>query len=199
MEKIAERGIIKMGYIVIPTIASTDDAYVETTVGIIDLTGHNLIIGQAAGKAYHSAIRFQNVTIRRAAKILSARVAFPFQMGTNSHYLWKVYGEAADNPSGFSTYADFMGRALTTAFLSITMAYDHLIVSPLEQIIQEIVNRSGWVSGNSLVIFFRGDDAVANTASPFTYDEDPADPAGHAGSLQIEYEDRYGMPVFYRS
>lgn len=54
----------------------------------------------------------------------------------------------------------------------------------IASIIQEIVNRSGWASGNALVIFIDDNGTTINGGGDFsTYDENPA----YAAELTIDY------------
>jgi hypothetical protein len=71
---------------------------------------------------------------------------------------WKIEGEDADNPATFSTYADFIARVRTTAnvsWINSAASYppDYYTSPDISSIIQEIVNRGGWASGNHIAIF----------------------------------------------
>jgi hypothetical protein len=132
-------------------------------------------------------MRFQTMAVPRHATIESAYLKLKGQAlaGTAKTI---IYGEDADDTATFSTYADYAARTLTTtniaweisAFVDGTW-YD----SPdIKDIIQEIVNRSGWKKGNNLVIFWKdngsGDDSYALADS---YDTLAAD----APQLEITY------------
>jgi hypothetical protein len=67
--------------------------------------------------------------------------------------------EAADNPSTPSSRADLFARSLTAAFNSVVFEsyttgnqYSYDITSA----VQEVLNRSGWVSGNTMAVLAIG-------------------------------------------
>jgi hypothetical protein len=117
--------------------------------------------GDMSGVSYSTAARFCNLTIPKGAVILSAKVTFQsyVSMFVGTVCNIKIKGEAADNAATFSTYADYTGRAKTTANvnwnnLPVWMPTHDYDSPDVTTIIQEIVNRTGWSSGNHLVLFF---------------------------------------------
>ncbi|MHC4656881.1 MAG: carboxypeptidase-like regulatory domain-containing protein [Planctomycetota bacterium] len=138
---------------------------------------------------YLSAMRFTNIAIPRSATIISANIKIS---SINTDYRGQVCGviaaEASDNP------ADFNGRlvggaALTTA----TVAWDFKdawspdtqYISPdISNIVQEVVNRPGFGSGNSIAIYYSTRDLSGKARSFASYEYSPASAAG----LEITYE-----------
>jgi len=105
-------------------------------------------------------MRFANVTIPKGATITAAYLTL---QARDSHSLTTVNscikGEAADNAASFSNVTDFDNRVRTSA----NVAWDSIPAwtagidynSPeVKTVIQEIINRAGWASGNALVIFW---------------------------------------------
>ena len=97
-------------------------------------------------------------------------------------------GQAADNPATFTTTAsNISSRAQTTASVAWSPAAwstlnQHQQTPNISSIVQEIVNRGGWSSGNAMVFMVQGSGRrVAKS-----YDLTPADPDGPA-LLVIEY------------
>jgi uncharacterized protein YjiK len=115
----------------------------------------NLIVGT----------RFRNVAIPQGATITNAYLQFTADEIHNGATTLTVMGQAADNPAVFqNATANISSRPTTTASASWTVAPwlnvgDALTAqrSPnLAAVVQEIVNRSGWASGNSLVLLLTG-------------------------------------------
>jgi len=143
--------------------ASTDDCMVLPPWSDIDLAGYYAWAGDYSSLYYdyESGFRFTTVPIPQGVTIDSADLSVCAGWGTVGIPLTKVRGEAADNPVTFSTYADFISRARTTAGLDWDFSdwpADVWETSPdLKSVVQEITNRSGWASNNALVLFW-GDD-----------------------------------------
>lgn len=144
---------------------SADDG--DLYYGTWGLTGTILELGQ-----YHPTIgakfgvRFPAVTIPQGATINSAKVSF-FCNGAQSGTVVNVdiWGEDVDDAAVFSTEANYDGRALTTAKVdwdgigswSASTRYD---TPSLVAIIQEIIDRPTWVSGNALAILVKNDGST---------------------------------------
>lgn len=120
------------------------------------------------GSDVNQALRFTGVTIPQGATIDSATLT----VYTNANMAGagvtdevRVYGEDVDNAAQLSGAADALSRLSTnktTAFVDWyvwetggpLVGIDQPSVSPdISTIVQEIVNRVGWVSGNSMQFF----------------------------------------------
>ena len=135
--------------------------------------------GPASKRAMATATRFTNVTIPKNATIASTTWQGYELNGGAGPVPAFVWGEAADSAVTFDgTCADWDGRATTSAFVAWTITVtggNGWQSSPdLKTIIQEIVNRDGWASGNDLVISVRKDQAAAEGLRQYwrTYDFD---------------------------
>ena len=153
---------------------------------------------------YGGGMRFQGITIPQGATITSAHITF-YNGGdtlslnnTDSTFT----GEDVDNAATFSTTADYKARRgtvvggannnyLTTATVNwdtvpaetIGQYYD----SPdIKTIVQEIVNRAGWTSGNSMVMFW-DDHADRSTHTANTYRGYNSADTGTPPSLYISW------------
>jgi len=112
-------------------------------------------VGYWSGSNYSSPIglRFQNVTIPKNATINSAKLTLVAKNNyTNNPYNFVINGIAEDNTASMSS--DPSGRSTTsnavnwdTGAFSANSAYD---TPNITAIVQEIVNRSGWSSGNAM-------------------------------------------------
>jgi hypothetical protein len=130
------------------------------------------------------------MTIPQGAVIVNAWVQFMVDSADSSACSLTFQGQAADNPATFKTGAnDISSRPRTAASVNWAPAPWTVIgqVGPAQQtpnlasIIQEIVSRPGWVSGNSLALIITGTGHRA--AEPLTGNQ----PAG-AALLHVEYQ-----------
>jgi hypothetical protein len=143
---------------------SSDDCNTVPAASDMDSTSPAFALGRITNY-YSSGVRFINVTIPQGATVLTAKVTLQARgsnSGTACHV--QIKGEDIDDATTFSTYADYAGRTRTTEYKAwesipawtIDTDYD----SPdITNIIQEIVDRGGWASGNDLVLFFDSSDS----------------------------------------
>ena len=129
--------------------AASDDAE-ENATGSVSTTSSDLELVYD-GSNQVVGLRFANLAIPRNASILSAYIQFQ--------------GEAIDNAATFVVVnSNISTRARTTASASWAPAAWSLAgetglnqrTPSLAPIVQEIVNRGGWASGNALAILFSG-------------------------------------------
>ncbi len=178
--------------------AETDDCVVHWNgaAWVFDLASAAIRVGYASATILKigSGMRFLNVTIPNNATIITAYLT-PTAKNDDAHIVVNsiIHGEDADNAVTFDDYADYAGRDRTAASVNwnaidawtAETEYD----SPeIKTIIQEIVDRGSWASGNAMVIFW--DDHDDNT----DHDDDHTRRGyGHALSdtkcakLHIEY------------
>ena len=152
--------------------AELDDVYVVDGLSQIQTSLLTLWVGNvvADGAPYTRAIglRFQNVTVPKDTLIDQAYIVVRAWVTQVSVVVRaKLRGEAADNPSQFSTYADFGSRARTVAAVDWDISSNWIgntyYPSPnISALIQEIVNRPNWASGNGLAIFVEDDGSDAD-------------------------------------
>ncbi len=138
--------------------AGVDDVFADDGVGSLTTGGLTADMAQDAS----IGLRFTSVNIPQGAKISSARLwLIPEDASVTIEPAWiEIYGEADDNAPAYSTYANFSARTLTGAKVDKDMngvawpaADEHTInFADMSEIVQEIVDRSGWASGNALAI-----------------------------------------------
>lgn len=161
--------------------ASSDDAF-EGGGGAVNITGLRIQVN-ATGE--WAGFRFINVTIPQAATINSAVMQVYVHATTDDDPDIDIYGEAVDDAATFTTAPDSIEtRPRTTAKTNWTATGvgTNFVSSPsLVSVIQEIVNRAGWVSGNDLVLIWDG----LSTSSFEVRAYDTA--AGDAAKLDIDY------------
>ena len=181
----------------IVTASSNDcDVYWDGSAWVLSLVGLTQRVGYTNATALKEGggMRFLNVTIPKDATIDTAYLTFKASdTRTGTTVNSKIRGEASDNPITFSTLADYQGRAKTTAVVNWdaipAWTLDTDYNSPeIKTIIQELVNRAGWASGNALAIFWDDHDDLSTHATGCrrqgkAYDTDTT----YCARLHIEY------------
>lgn len=104
------------------------------------------------GGVVYSAFRFNNVNIPPGATITSAYLKLKASDNTGSEVAFKIHGIDEDDTANFSS--DPNGRSKTTASVNWTLASvtaETEYTSPdIKTVIQEIIDRGSWSSGNDL-------------------------------------------------
>jgi len=159
--------------------ASSDDAE-ESASGSMKLTSHDLELVYD-GSDQTVGIRFNGVDIPRGATILNAFVQFQVDEENSELTSLTIKGEDVDNADTFASTTDNISLRLTT-IADVSWSPDPWMIvgeagvehrtSNIASIIQEVVNRPGWSSGNSLVVIITG--TGERTAESFDGDPDGA-------------------------
>jgi hypothetical protein len=129
-----------------------------------------LIFGYYSGFiASNIYTRFTNITIPQAATINSAYVQFRAYGTDSTSCILTVTGHAADNSGTFTGAGDAESRPSTSASVnwnvaSWTSGNDYQSDS-LTSIVQEIINRAGWSSGNAISIFFKNNGSAGQRSA----------------------------------
>jgi uncharacterized repeat protein (TIGR02543 family) len=162
-------GTTNPGYVDIDGNSGTDKQYLQT---------FRIYGSESSGSRNYWGLRFQLIDVPKGASITSAKVTF-HAMATNSDSSSMILsGQLSPNPTTFvasssSTYniSSDTTRPKTSASISWTIPawtsgsnYD---TPDLSTVVQEIVNQSGWVSGNSLVIIGKTTADVNKTATSY--------------------------------
>lgn len=141
--------------------ASHDDCMIRRSSESIWLDFAQLRIGEYSDAAYdyESAARFLAITIPQGATITSAFIKLRSGGYEVKIPTIHIYGEDADDTATFTTYANWLARFRTDAMISWTppawVSGTWYTSLDIKTIIQEIVNREGWESGNAIVIFLQ--------------------------------------------
>lgn len=147
---------------------ANDDA--GKSSGSWSTTSGNIPVGRSfGGSDYISAIRYNNVTIPQGDTINSATLTFnSISTISKSRYV-KVYGFAEDNTSDLSTDASARPRTTTAIdWDEPPVGFQEDRTVDVTAIVQEIIDRTGWVSGNNLG-FIIVNDGSANDEAHFYY------------------------------
>lgn len=133
--------------------ASSDDAR-QVSGGTMELTGG---YPNTNGSTVWVGFRFLNVTIPAGSTINSAYINLNILAADDPDV--DIYGDDVDDAATFTTSSNnISGRSLTTAKVNWTASnigvYSRKDSPDIKTIIQEIIDRPGWVSGNSIAILF---------------------------------------------
>ena len=175
---------IFMGEIDITAQIATNDDDVEETKdnGNMDLTSSDLElcieewVWPIPDEDQWVALRYSDLNIPQSASISNAYIQFTSNENQSNPAAIAVYGENIDDASTFtgSNY-NVSFRSRTSATVNwipsswITDASGATEQTPdITSIVQEIVNRPGWQSGNAMAFIFDG----SGTRSAYSRDED---------------------------
>jgi len=111
--------------------------------------------------------RFQKVAVPQGAKIDSAFLHIYAHEDEADEARVNIFAEAADNSAIFTEAELITSRTWTTAKIDWDITAPWTMWKPyrspdLKSLVQEVINREGWVSGNSLTLFFQGEDQGAS-------------------------------------
>jgi hypothetical protein len=149
----------------VPVRISADDAEERASTGAVTLSSGDLNLGQDGANAQTAGLRFTGVGLPRNATVIAAWVQFQVDEASTAIAGLTVTGAAADNASAFTTTArNISARPTTTASVTwAPAAWPTVGARAAEQrtpnlaaVLQEIVARPGWVSGNALVLMVSG-------------------------------------------
>src|SRR5439155_1311209 len=172
-----------------PVAASTDDAEQRISNGNVNLTSTSLQLVVDGSNQQIVGVRWPGIPILKGATISAAYIQFTAKSSESSANTLTIAGQADDNAATFASATNNVSsRGLTTARTSWssaawtsgeTAAAER--TPDLTAIIQEIVNRPGWASGNALAIIISG--TATGNRTGYTYDGSSTS----APLLHIEY------------
>jgi len=135
-------------------------------------------------------IRFQNVTISRGSKVIRAHIQFRVDEVDSEFTSFEIHTEAQDNTSTFTSARYNIYSRNTSRSAAYWSPPPWLIkgneglaqqTSDLSSILQETIERPGWVSGNAVVFIITG----IGKRVAVSHDDDRAG----APLLVVEYTD----------
>ena len=133
-------------------------------------------------------MRFANVTLVKNAPITRAYIEFTTAGQDSANTTFSIEAVAQDNPGVFTTgifniatrpvYSQAVDWAMNYAWVTTDEVHQSADITAL---VQKLVNRSGWVSGNAMAFVISNGEDVFRKAKSWN-----ADPA-KAPKLHIEY------------
>lgn len=138
--------------------------------------------------------RFPGVAVPQGATIDAAYLSFWGRNSPNSGIHMRMYGDDVDNAAAWSGSDKPSGITQTTAFVVVEPSTDGWAADQFNNsreakaVIQEIVDRAGWVSGNAMrfAVINNASSAEQNHVSDYTND------SAQAAKLHIEYTEASG-------
>ncbi|KKK64338.1 hypothetical protein LCGC14_2985200, partial [marine sediment metagenome] len=142
------------------------------------------------------AVRFPNITIPQGATINSASISFISSFTTTDVIDTIIYGIDEDNTTTFSS--DPTGRTKTTASNTWTVsgstAEQTHTTSSITTIVQEIVDRGGWVSGNAMGFLIQNNGTTGDKSiNLYAFDN-----GSKEAVLNVNYETAESKTVIFR-
>lgn len=146
-------------------------------------------IGKSSGNVTSGWLRFLNVTIPAGSTITSVVIRHKADSNlSGTTCKCKIYGEDADNPNAPTSYANYWAKTRTSNYSSWTVgawtagsSYDSVDIAA---VVQEIIDRPGWASGNAIQLFEQDDGSDNNAVrTGYSYDASATDCA----RLEITY------------
>jgi hypothetical protein len=176
----------------IPISQSSDDAEERLSDGDMDLTSSDLeMVYDSNDDLQAIGLRFANVAVPQGASITSTYLQFTADSSSSGTINLSIVGQAADNAPTFSPSSNNITNRLTGVTTSSVSwsppnwsggdAGGGQQTNDLSAIVQEIVNRPGWNSGQSMVFIITSTSTSLRRA--FTWDASPSD----AAVLHVEY------------
>lgn len=143
----------------------------------------------STGGDYSGAFRFQNINIPKGSTITAAYIKFKsLEDNAGTTVNSKIRAEAADNATQITSYANYYARTRTSAQITQTLPTWYLNTwyqsLDIKSVVQEVINRSGWASGNAVNIFWENNSSTAaKSRAAYSYDQG----ASYAAILHVEY------------
>ncbi|MCB9297016.1 MAG: T9SS type A sorting domain-containing protein [Lewinellaceae bacterium] len=183
-------------------ISHTNDDAEEDGTGTVDLTSSDLELTEDPSQGVQTiGMRFNGLSIPQGATITGAHIQFAVDETRDlDPCSLAIYGEASDNAPAFSNNNHNISSRTRTAasvswmppaWTSVGAAGPAQQTPDIASVIQEVVNRSGYTSGSSIVILIDGigrRTAESYSGSPTT-----------APELCVEYllTPSYDCPVLF--
>jgi len=188
---VAPENITRAADVDIDVSAGSDDGFCYES-GSCYLTSGNIRLGYRDGYGNcHAGFRFLNIVIPQGATIDSAYFTYFAYDDSSLSTSVKIWAEASDDGATFATSGGNSPEGKTAGAVSVAWTLPNQVAassytSPdIKTVIQEVVNRVGWSSGNALVILVRNNSSSNNrNASSYEW----KDPDGvESASISIDY------------
>jgi type IV pilus assembly protein PilY1 len=123
-------------------------------------TGNELTFRDGTNE--YIGVRFKNLNIPQGAEIVDAHIIFTAHSGDSSNGArMRIRGVAEDDPNNFSPYTRYLlsnkpktGASVTWDNIGAWTRNETYETPSVRNIVQEIVNRSGWQANNEMMFVF---------------------------------------------
>jgi hypothetical protein len=143
----------------------SDDAEENNATGAVNLTSSDLEFVTDGTIIQTVGMRFQSLAVPAGATITNAYIQFTVDEAQSEATTLTIKAEAADNPATYtSTALNVSSRARTTASASwsppawttLGAAGPDQRTPDLASVVQEVINRPSWASGNAIAFIVIG-------------------------------------------
>lgn len=154
--------------------AGSDDAEQNLTTNSVVTNSNDLEFTYDGAPNQSIGMRFNSITIPKNATITNAYIEFTNKTSFSGTVNLTISGQAIDNAPTFTTAtSNITSRVKTTATVAWsppnwTTVNGTYQTANISTIVQELVNRAGWASGNSLVLMVNG--TSTNLRRAFSYE-----------------------------
>lgn len=164
-----------------------DDTHQRVSTGFNDLSALTVRSGVANGNQLLSAFRFTEVQIPGHVRVVNANLEInrTYQAGSEPLGI-TLRGAAQDNVPNFQTQPPLAvptTQASVSWTISSTTPTGWLPSPNLASLVQEVVNRAGWQSGNALALLLANDASNTGYVDAVSYDGNPV----NAARLRVDY------------
>jgi predicted metal-dependent phosphoesterase TrpH len=173
-------------------IFSGNDDVEESSKGTVSLSGDDieLCYDTKSTGSQIVGLRFNSIAIPQGATITKAYIQFTANEASRTTCSLTIKGEDSDNSAAFNTTSKNVSRRVKTSS-SVSWIPEAWTAGDikgfaqqtpdLKLIVQEIVDRSGWISGNSLAFIVTGSGTGKRTAVAYETN------ASNAAILYVEF------------
>ncbi|HET9725058.1 MAG TPA: hypothetical protein VFR44_14615 [Actinomycetota bacterium] len=191
-----------------PVAVGKDDAE-ESSTGAMNLNSADLELVLDGSRGNQTVgMRFTGVTVPKNAVITNAYVQFTTARATSVSTALTVQAQAGDNPATFAkTTGNISSRPRTSQSVSWNPAPWTIVgeaganqrTPNISNVIQAVVNRTGWASGNAMVIVITGSgkraaEAFNGGAPPLLHIEYGGSPTNLAPSANAGPDQQVTLP-----
>jgi len=164
----------------------------DTTWYLVGQGAYGAVVGDVAGTSSDMGMLWDNVTIPKGVTILTASVElFVKALAGTGDIVTRMQGFDVDDMSPFGASNRPSQIAQTTALVDRTYVYTTdlvdettLVLDDCAAIVQEIVDRASWASGNALGLVLKDNGSASGERVQF---HDYSFGAGNAAKITITY------------
>lgn len=164
--------------------ASGDDGFETDPAGTWQSLFYRFTVGKSGSNHSHGGVRFAGVTVPQGATISQAILSVVGESNYNGPPNLIIRGDDIDNAPAFSSTSRPSQMTFTTASVNFTPSNTAEATVDVATIIQEIVDRPGWSSGNALRLGLMHEGSLGGFQETGL---DSSNDGGGGPTLTIEY------------